>query len=61
MRIRAKVGKWRDNPSQKLGVKVTDAYAQVSAIHRAIDALKDSLEASCRRQGLRFYNRQGPC
>lgn len=61
MRIRAKVGKWRDNPSQKLGVKVIDAYAQVSAIHRAFDDLKDSLEASCRRQGLRFYNRQGPC
>ena len=59
-RIRGKLGKWRDNPSQKLGLKLTDAYAQVSSIHRSIQSLHSGLEAKCRLLGIRFRNRNGP-
>jgi hypothetical protein len=60
-RLRAKLAKWRDNPSQKLGAKMSQEYQQFEAMRLAIEELRNVAETRCRQLGVKFYNRQGEC
>jgi len=56
-RLRAKVAKWRDNPSQKLEAKFAVCIEQSAAIQRGLAQIKNEARAECDRQGIRFYTR----
>jgi hypothetical protein len=58
-RLRAKVSKWRDNPSQKLEAKFEVCLEQTTAISESLSQLRAAARAECRRQGIKFYNRFG--
>ena len=60
-RIQARLGKFRDNPSQKLGAKMGELNRLAIEVHQALEALQAATEAECRRLGVKFFNRQGPC
>jgi hypothetical protein len=56
-RLRAKVAKWRDNPSQKLGAKFAVCLEQTTAIQTGFAQLKNAARTECSRQGIHFYRR----
>ncbi len=58
-RLRAKVAKWRDNPSQRLGAKLEVCLKQTVEIEDIMSRLRDAAEAECKRQGMQFFNRCG--
>jgi hypothetical protein len=58
-RLRSKISKWRDNPSQRLGAKLEVCLEQTIVISDAVCSLRDAAQAECKRQGMVFYNRLG--
>lgn len=59
-RMRASIKRWRDNPSQKLGGKMTEFKEHFSALGQRIVDLRSDVKHSCEQLGLRFLNRAGP-
>jgi hypothetical protein len=58
-RLRAKLSKWRDNPSQKLQAKLEVCREQAIAINERLSQIKALARAECKRQGIKFYTRAG--
>ncbi|HEY9732329.1 MAG TPA: hypothetical protein V6C89_10480 [Drouetiella sp.] len=60
-RIRARVAKWRDNPSQRIGSKLRAEYLRFISVRKELNELRLEVQYDCRRGGTKFYNRQGEC
>ncbi|HEY9760198.1 MAG TPA: hypothetical protein V6C97_33890 [Oculatellaceae cyanobacterium] len=59
-RMRASIKRWRDNPTQKLGGKMTEFKERFSALGQRTTDLRSDVKHSCEELGVRFLNRAGP-
>ncbi len=58
-RLRAAVGRWRDNPSQKMAGKISECASSVELIHKQLERMRNNSQVLCQEMGIEFFNRAG--
>lgn len=59
-RLRSSFARWRDNPSQKLGRKMSDAQARWLKIALTVSRIAHNARYACQQLGMSFWGRGGP-
>jgi len=59
-RLKAKVGRWRDNPSQKMRANLASCTTEMKQLEEEAIALVRETLLQCAKEKILIFNRQGP-